>query len=193
MTLEGRRAPTADDLLSAARRRFMRGERLDIPGLAAEIGVSRATAYRWAGNVEELTGVVIASLAADTFRRAEAEAQGSGVDRLVDMVRRGLGYMASGPYRRWLEREDPERALRIVASRHGPAQATMIRMWEQLLAREAAEGGVELPLDAHVLAYAVVRVGESFLYADLIAGEEPDVERAVAVTALLLRPPAASG
>ena len=39
-------APTQADLLHLARRRFIAGARLDIQGLAEEIGVSRATAYR---------------------------------------------------------------------------------------------------------------------------------------------------
>ena len=38
------------------------------------------------------------------------------------------------------------------------------------------------------MAYAVVRLGESFLYADLIAGEEPDVDSAVETFKLLVRP-----
>jgi hypothetical protein len=42
-------------------------------------------------------------------------------------------------------------------------------------------------VDAHTLAYAVVRLVESFLYADLVAGEEPDLAKAVEVLRLLLR------
>ena len=49
----------------------MRGEELDVQGLADELGVSRATAYRWAGNADALVGRVIASLAEDTFRRVD--------------------------------------------------------------------------------------------------------------------------
>lgn len=185
--LEERPAPTPQDMLALARRRFLNSEKLDINGLAAELGISRATAYRWAGNVEELTGVVIASLAAETFRLALDEAQGEGVERLVDMIRRGMRYMSTGPYRSWIEREDPETALRIVASKFGPAQATMIRLWEQLLTEEVQRGNLHLPVDAHTMAYAIVRLGESFLYADIIAGEEPDVDNAVEIHKLLLR------
>jgi AcrR family transcriptional regulator len=185
--LDERPAPAPLDLLAAARRRFMQGERLDISGLAEELGVSRATAYRWAGNVEDLTGSVVASLAADTFKLALAEAEGAGIDRLIDMIRRGMRYMSTGPYRVWLEREEPETALRIVASRFGPAQRTMIRLWEELLAEELRCGNLELPVDPHSMAYALVRLGESFLYADLIAGEDPDVDKAVEIYKLLLR------
>lgn len=185
--LEERPPPTPQDMLAAARRRFLRGEKLDVGGLGQELGISRATAYRWAGNAEELTGVVIASLAADTFHLAFREAQGTGKDRIIDAARRGLGYMAAGPYRDWLSREDPETALRIVASKSGPAQATTMRLWERVLADEEAAGNIELAVKPHAMAYAVVRISESFLYADLIAGEQPDIDSCVEILKLLLR------
>lgn len=185
--LDQRPAPAPSDMLRLAKRRFMHGEKLDINGLAEELGVSRATAYRWAGNVEELTGTVIASLAADTFHRAFREAEGTGIDRLIDANRRGLRYISSGPYREWLSREDPETALRIVASKFGPAQGTTIRLWEELLTEEVRGGNIELPVEPHAMAYAIVRISESFLYADLIAGEEPDIDSCLEIIKLLLR------
>lgn len=186
--LDRRPGPGPLDLLASARRRFLRGEKLDIAALGRELGISRATAYRWAGNTEELTGAVIASLAEATFHRAVREAEGTGVDRLIDANRRGLQYIASGPYRQWLSREDPEKALRIVASKHGPAQARTIRLWEDLLSAEVRQGNIEIPVDPHTMAYAIVRVSESFLYADLIAGEKPDIDSCVEILRLLLRP-----
>lgn len=185
--LDERPTPAPADLLRLARRRFMRGERLDIAGLAEELGVSRATAYRWAGNVDELTDRVIASLAEETFYLSFREAKGEGVERLIDAYRRGTYYMARGPYRAWLHREDPETALRIVASKFGHSQRTMIRLWEERLTEEVRDGALELPVDPHTMAYALVRISESFLYADLIAGEEPDVDACVEIIKLLLR------
>jgi AcrR family transcriptional regulator len=187
LKLDERPASTPRDMLAAARRRFLHGEKLDINGLAEELGISRATAYRWAGNVEELTGFVIASLASDTFHRSLREAEGEGVERLIDANRRGLRYIASGPYREWLSREDPEKALRIVASKSGPAQGTTVRLWEELLTREVENGNVELPVSPHAMAYAIVRISESFLYADLIAGDEPDIDSCLEIIKLLLR------
>lgn len=179
------RAPS--DLLARARRRFLRGEKLDISSLAEELGISRATAYRWAGNVGELTDFVIGSLAAETFKLAFEQAKGDGAERLIDAYRRGMRLMAQGPYREWLRSEDPDTALRIVASKFGRAQGTSIRLWEGVLEEEMRCGRLDLPVDAHTMAYAIVRLSESFLYADLIAGEEPDVDKAVEILKLLLR------
>src|SRR5437867_10688852 len=116
------RSPGPDDLVALARKHFLRGERLEIQSLAEELGVSRATAYRWAGNADLLAGRVIADISGATFHRCVREARGRGWDRLIDVNARGLRYIASSkPYRAFLERE-PETALRIVATKEGPVQ-----------------------------------------------------------------------
>jgi tetracycline repressor-like protein len=175
------------DLEDLARRKFLRGERLAIEDLAGELNVSRATAYRWAGNVEVLTGRLIAQIVEATHRRCVREAEGKGWDRIRDVNARGLRYIASSrPYQQFLAR-DPETALRIVATKEGPVQATTVRLQQELIEEEARRGTIRLRVDAHTLAYAIVRLSESFLYADLVAGEEPDMEKAVEVLGLLLR------
>ena len=184
---ELRRSPTGSDLLDRARRRFLRGERPSVEELANDLGISRATAYRWAGNGDEVVGRVIASLVEETFRRSLSEARGRGAARVIDMMARGMRIIASSkPYRAFLER-DPQKALRIVASKEGPAQARNIALHQELLEEEVRKGHLRLSVDAHTMAYALVRIGETFLYADLIAGEEPDIDKAVEVLKLMLR------
>jgi AcrR family transcriptional regulator len=184
--VEPRRIVTQADFFALARRSFLKGERIDIAGLATQLGISRATAYRWAGNAEELTGRVIASLVVETWKLVQREAEGEGAQRLVDMMMRGLRYMSSGPYREWISKQDADKVLRLVASKHGPAQATSIGLWEEFLLEEVAKGNVRLHTDPHTTAYAIVRLSESFLYSDLITGEEPDIERACDILKLLV-------
>ena len=188
MQVRTRPAPTPDDLLDLARRHFIKGERLDVAGLGEELGISRATAYRWAGNEEELTGSVIASLAEATFKRCVKEARGKGFEKILDAERRGLLYMATfKPYRAFLEREDAVTSMRIVASKDGPVQPLQIRQHEEWLRELVDRGEIDLSVDPHTMAYALVRTAEAFLYADLIAGEEIDLDKAVAIMRLLLR------
>jgi len=182
-----RQVATEADLRALARRRFLAGERLSLEELAAELGISRATAYRWAGNGEQLVGEVIASLVDATHRRSVGEARGRGSARVIDATTRGMRYIAaSAPYRAFLER-DPQKALRIVASKEGPVQARTIARNQELLEEEIRRGALVLPVDAHTMAYALVRLVESFLYAEMIAGETPDLEKATEILKLMLR------
>jgi len=182
-----RPVPTEADLRALARRRFLAGERLSVEELAAELGISRATAYRWAGNAEQLAGAVIASLVDSTHQRSVREARGRGAARVIDALTRGMRYIAASvPYRAFLER-DPQKALRIVASKEGPVQARTIALNRELIEEEIRRGALRLPVDAHTMAYALVRVVESFLYADMIAGEAPDLEKATEILKLMLR------
>jgi AcrR family transcriptional regulator len=183
------RAPAGSpvDGFALARRRFLAGERLSPERLAGELGISRATAYRRFGNAEQLAGEVIARLAEDTFRRTTQEARGRGADRVVDHLARGMRYIASNrAYRAFLER-DPQKALWIVTSQAGPVQARVIALNEALLEEEVAKRNLRLPVDAHTMAYALVRIVEAFLYADMITGEKPDFDKATQILSLMLR------
>jgi len=181
-------APKRADLLAAARRQFMHGERIDLPALADELGISRATAYRWVGNAEQLTAEVIASLVSDTFDRVREETRGlKGTRRILEVLERSMRYTARfKPLRQFLDR-DPQRSLRLIASKDGPVQQFTIAQHQKLLEEEEQRGALRLPVDAHTMAYAITRLGESFLYADLIAGEKPDVDKAITILRLMLR------
>ena len=47
------------DLHRLARRYFMHAQRIELQKLARELGISRATAYRWAGSADQLVGEVL--------------------------------------------------------------------------------------------------------------------------------------
>jgi AcrR family transcriptional regulator len=179
--------PTPLDALDLARRRWLAGERLDMGALAKELGVSRATLYSWVGSRERLIGEVIWSFAEEGLRQATEAAGGEGAEYIVDVVERFATLNASfEPLRRFIE-QDPELALRILTSKKGPVQERMIAAARELLAEQVEAGKLSLPLDIDTLAYLLIRVNESFIYSDVIAGSEPDVDKAVAAVRLLLR------
>jgi hypothetical protein len=60
-------------------------------------------------------------------------------------------------------------------------------MHEEWLRELVSAGEIELSVDPHTMAYAIVRTAEAFLSADLIAGEDIDIDKAVEVMRLLLR------
>lgn len=175
------------DGLALAQRRFLAGERVSPERLAADLGISRATAYRRFGNAEQLAGEVIARLAERTFHRAAREARGRGAARVVDHLARGMRYIANNKgYRAFLER-NPQKALWIVTSKAGPVQARVIALHEAMLVEEIERDSLRIPVDAHTMAYALVRIVEAFLYADMITGERPDLEKATQILSLMLR------
>jgi tetracycline repressor-like protein len=92
------------------------------------------------------------------------------------------------PLHRFLEQE-PELALRLLTSKHGPVQGRMIAAAKQLLEEQVEAGALTPALDVDTLAYLIIRVAESFIYSDVITGSEPDVEKAVEVVRVLLTAP----
>ena len=184
--LNERKRPTPLDALEAARRHWLAGERIDMGALARELGVSRATLYSWVGSKERLLGEVIWSFAEAGVAQARADATGVGAAYIVDVVDRFTRLNATfEPLRRFIA-SDPELALRLLTSKDGPVQERMIAIARELLDEQVEAGKLKPPLDRDTLAYLMVRVSESFLYSDLITGQEPDTEKGVEVVRLLL-------
>ena len=175
------------DALAAARRHFLKGERVDMGELAAELGIGRATLYRWVGSRERLLGEVLWSLAEAGVRQARERAEGvTGAERIARFAQHFLELTAASvPVRRFLENE-AEAALRILTSKDGVQQQRLIREQEKLIREEVEAGRYEAKLDPADLAYVMVRIGESFLWRDLITGEEPDLVTPGRVVRLLL-------
>src|ERR1700760_251534 len=60
MLAEERKAD-ALDAFRVARRWFMAGRRIEMQELAAELGVNRATLFRWVGGRDDLAGEIVAA------------------------------------------------------------------------------------------------------------------------------------
>lgn len=174
------------DLHNLARQWFIGARRIELQKLAMELGISRATAYRWAGSAEQLVGEVLASIVDDTFDRIAEQTTSSGGERVLEVLERGMRY-AYGfrPLRRFLAR-DPQLGLKIVASQHGPVQARTVESLQRLLEEEVAAGHMALPVEPAAMAYALTRIVESFLYVDLITGATPDLDGAAKILKLML-------
>jgi AcrR family transcriptional regulator len=178
--------PTTADAHRIARRRVLAGQRIDMRALANELGVSRATLYRWTGRREQLVGNVLGALAEETFELCKRDAAGTGAARIINVFDRHLAMIAKAPaLRRFLE-TDAETALRVLTMRDGPVQGRLVRAHTELLREEARRGTFTPRVDAAALAYAIVRIGEAFLYNDAILALEPNLEQAGAIVRLLL-------
>jgi len=72
---------------------------------------------------------------------------------------------------------EPEMALRTLTSRRSVIAPRLAATLEQLLVAEAAAGRIRGDIDLHALAYTLVRISESWVYTDLISGEQPDLQQ----------------
>ena len=174
------------DAYKLARAKFMAGERLDMQALAAELGVNRATLYRWVGSKELLLGEVISALSLETFANARRDIKGKGPRYVAAVVQRVLeGIRTFEPMQKFLER-DPQYALRVLTSLESTVQRRGVEALRDLLEEQVELGALDTPADLDDLAYVIIRIGESFLYSDVIIGSEPDVAKAGQMVRLLL-------
>src|SRR5436309_4838940 len=113
----GTAAATPLDALRLARERWLETGRIDMGDLAAELGISRATLYRWVGTRERLLGEVLWTFAEANWREALDGATGSGPDYVAEAIEHYLRSAAGfEPLLRFMA-EDPEYALKVIASK----------------------------------------------------------------------------
>jgi len=183
---EPRRSTPLDAFL-LARRKFLAAERIDMSGLAEELGVNRVTLYRWVGSREQLLVEVVWSLGSRTLQNVKRRVRAKGAERVVRVVTRFLEDVISNPgMRRWLA-EEGELAMRLLTRHDTDFQPRLIDAIHDLLLEETDAGRLDIPVDLREVAYVIVRLIESYTYLDLITGEEPDARRAEPVLRLLLR------
>ncbi|WP_280344485.1 QsdR family transcriptional regulator [Nocardia neocaledoniensis] len=178
--------PDAITAFKAARSGFLAGRRLEMKELADELGVNRATLFRWVGGRDELLAEVIWSVAEPTLRRAVAANTDRGARRIAGV----LGDFAqavntSDAFRQFLRRE-PERALRLLTTQAGSMQRRFVAFIADLITAEIAAGTLDPPLPVPEGALLLARITETFIYADVISGEEPDAAKVVQASLVLL-------
>jgi len=176
---------TKEQFLDAAARHFLAGERIDVQAICAELGLSRATVHRWCGSRDAVIGEVMVRLVTPLFRRIARDSRRDAGTQLVDVFERQLRALADDPaFRRFLENERGA-AQRILTASDGVVEPRVVALIQEAIDGEVARG-YEPPAEPSVIAYAIVRMGESFLYADASAGFRGDFDRLRAVYAALL-------
>jgi AcrR family transcriptional regulator len=177
------------DAFQLARKKWLAGERIDIGALAKELGVGRATLFRWVGSRELLIGEIIWSFQVPFMEKARAEVKARGAkgaayvagvsERLMEGIR------SFAPLRRFIE-NDPEYALRVLTSKSSTVQSRNVELVRENLMDQVERGHLTPPLPIDTLAYVIVRIGEAFVYADVISGREPAIDQAAAAILVLL-------
>lgn len=175
--------------MHAAARWLNHGRRLDMQELADELQVSRTTLFRRVGTREDLLGEALWLLTqrtmAEAVARWEAE-RPAGALRTPGTGRHFNAMVSRASGLRRLLDEEPAVAMRVLTDARGRVQSGMVSLVAGLLRGDMAECGLRLSTDPDTLAYALVRLGESFVYADVLAARTPDVESADRLQAALI-------
>ena len=164
-------------IVSTAARWIYEGRRLDMQGLADELGVSRVTLFRRVGGREELISQALwrltermLEIAVERWEaeRPEGELHTPGTIRHINAMVAG-----SAGLRRLLD-DEPALTMRVLTDPRGRVQSGIVAFIEELLRRDMAEFGLVTVIEPSALAYALVRLGESLLYVDVLAARKPD-------------------
>lgn len=188
MLADDHRRPDPLTAFKLARGWFIAGRRIEMQELAADLGVSRATLFRWVGRRDELLAEIIWSVTKPTLASAEqATSHLTGGTRIAELI----GHFATSAlesefFGTFIHRE-PERALRILTTRAGSFQSRYVEYVETAITQEVSAERLRPPLPVHDLAYLIVRISETFIYSDLIVGEDPDPQKVNQAIGALLR------
>ena len=179
-------AASRDEVLARALHHYLRGRRVDVQALAAELGVGRTTIYRWFGSREGLLGEVLFHASDPLLREARRRANGHGGRALLETFDRFNRMLADAPALRTFVEQERDAALRVITSGAGYLQPHIVERITGLIEAEARAGHYDPPLEPETLGYAIVKLAEAFLFNDSAAGMRGDVDRLRAVEAAIL-------
>src|SRR3989440_6018801 len=155
-------AATREQVLTAAMHRYLRGRRVDVQAIAAELGLGRATIYRWFGSREGLLGEVLFHAAEPLLDDARARARGRGGAALLDTFDRFNRSLADAPALRHFVEAERDTALRIISSGAGVVQPRIVGRIQDVIDQEVDAGRYRPPVETATLAYAIVKLAEAF-------------------------------
>lgn len=175
--------PEVDPVIALATRQFLRESRIDMGDLATAAGIGRATLYRRYGDRDRVLGEVLWAVTHRAWARLWQADKKRGMARVISVLDKAMRDTVASPALRALLERDPETALRVLTSQQGVVQSRLVAGLADLI---DVERGGEADIPVTKLAYAVVRLAESFCYSDVITGAPPDIDTATDIIRKLL-------
>jgi len=155
--------------------------------LSAELGVNRATLFRWVGSRDDLLVEVLWDLADRVLNHADSQVDASGGERVVSVVGRFLRIVLDDPGMQVFLRDEGELAMRLLTRADRGFQPRLVARVQALLEQEVAAGSLTVEAPVAEVAFVVVRLIETYTYLPLLTGEAPQAERALPILRMLLR------
>lgn len=180
-------ADIPEKIFAHALQTYLQGRRVDMQILASEVGVSRRTLYRKVSDRNYLLGQIhwynTRVILAEGLAKSR---QLGGAERLVAVYAHFLEAVAqSEPLGQQL-RDEPENTLKVITTNQGGVHPKVVAFIERFLRVEREAGRMQDDLPPDALAFAVVRMGESFLYAEALTGDKADYHFSVEMIGRLL-------
>lgn len=163
---------------------FVEGARLDMAALAQDLGVARATLYRWTGDRDRLLSEIVWFHLDTLITVILQRADGRGATRLRNAVTRYIDVIANAPAMRGFIVNEGESAVRMVTALNGPVRPKLVDRLTEVI--EGTEGYTP-PAPPAVLADGIVALGERYLHNGGDPSLNPDPATARTIIGLLLR------
>lgn len=173
----------AERAVELATSHFMALERIDMRTLAAEVGVSRVTLYRWFGDRESLLARVMWVLSQQCLAWLAAQSEPTLEHTLASVQSFMEVTSAYPPLQRFMAAE-PAVALRSMLE---PSSPLVIALTDWARERLALAGVGAVGPSADELAGVLVSMTSTYCWARVIAGGEADIDGAMRAVRVLLR------
>jgi hypothetical protein len=185
----GRPAPASrEDVCAAAMYRYLRGQRVDVRAITTELGLGRTNDLSLVRLRRRVDRGGPRPRGRASPGPARTAARGSDGRRLLETLDRFNRSVAEAPALRQFVEQERDAAARIITSDTGRVRLRIVAMIREMIEEEVRAGSYKPPVEPATLAYAIVRLGEAFLYNDA-AGMRGDVECMREVEAALLGVP----
>lgn len=183
----GARRARAADAYALARRKYLKGQRVDVGLIADELGVSRVTLYRWVGTRDALLVEVVWRLTEETLAQEWDKLSDKPGPRVPAMLGSYLRATHTQPGAHHFQQTENERAMRLFTIGSNGFQPRLIAAVRYYLSLDIETGRIDSPLTLDDLSFVSVRIAESYQYLPTVVGAPPDPDGAERVLNALLR------
>jgi AcrR family transcriptional regulator len=180
--------PTPAAVFQRAREVIRSGKRLDMAALAAQVGISRPTLYRWTGDRERLLADAAWAEVEQLLHYFDRRTQEEGVEHIERLAGDFLSGLANNAALRAFLINEGENGLRLMTAPTGGIRPRLVAAVREIIEREQTRG-YRPPADPQILADGIVALGERWLYHGGDPAMNPDPATARQVIELLLREP----
>lgn len=164
---------------------YLRGRRIDFSVLATELGVGRTTVHRWFGTRDDLIADLLGESSVALLAQVRDGVQTTGPEGLLETFDRFNRQLVAVPALAKFMTQERDALDYVMRGDRGP-QPMLVRAIAEMIQGEIDAGRYRAPVDSETMAYAIVRLAQSFLYADSSTGIRGDLDRLRLIESVLL-------